>query len=95
MVNIKFKKSEIQILVASDVAARGLDIDGVDYVINYDIPTKHEDYKHRAGRTGRMGSEGNSILLINKSELSNIEKLAKKITLSKGKIGFGEYKANW
>lgn len=90
----KFKKSEIQILVASDVAARGLDIEAVDYVINYDIPTKHEDYKHRAGRTGRMGKEGNSILLINKSELSNIEKLSKKTTISKGKLGFGEYKVD-
>lgn len=90
----KFKKSEIQILVASDVAARGLDIEGVEYVINYDLPTKYEDYKHRAGRTGRMGKEGNSVLIVNKNEISNIEKLAKKITISKGKLGFGEYKAN-
>ncbi|MGQ4002426.1 DEAD/DEAH box helicase [Francisellaceae bacterium CB299] len=88
----KFKSGQIQVLVASDVAARGLDIDDVDFVVNYDIPTKHEDYQHRAGRTGRMGKKGNSVLLINQNELSYIEKLQKKVDVVKGKLGFGEYK---
>ncbi|WP_052399179.1 DEAD/DEAH box helicase [Candidatus Francisella endociliophora] len=87
----KFKKGEIQVLVASDVAARGLDIDNVDFVVNYDIPTKYEDYQHRAGRTGRMGKKGNSVLIISQRELSYIEKLQKKIILKEGKLGFGEY----
>ena len=88
----KFKSGQIQVLVASDVAARGLDIDDVDFVVNYDIPTKHEDYQHRAGRTGRMGKKGNSVLLINLNEQTYIEKLQKKIEVVKGKLGFGEYK---
>ncbi len=79
-------------MVASDVAARGLDIDDVDFVVNYDIPTKHEDYQHRAGRTGRMGKKGNSVLLINISEQTYIEKLQKRINVEKGTLGFGEYK---
>ncbi len=87
----KFKSGQIQVLVASDVAARGLDIDDVDFVVNYDIPTKHEDYQHRAGRTGRMGKKGNSVLLINISEQTYIEKLQKKINVVKGTLGFGEY----
>lgn len=88
----KFKKGETQVLVASDIAARGLDIDDVDFVINYDIPTKYEDYQHRAGRTGRMGKKGNSVLIINQKEFSYIEKLQKQTDISEGKLGFGEYK---
>ena len=90
----KFKKGEIQVLVASDVAARGLDIDDVDYVVNYDIPTKHEDYQHRAGRTGRMGKKGNSVLLVNINEQTYIEKLQKKMEVVKGTLGFCEYKVD-
>lgn len=75
----KFKNGQLNVLVASDVAARGLDINDVDFVINYDIPSKPEDYQHRAGRTGRMGNSGNSILLIKKVEFSYIEKLQKKL----------------
>ncbi len=91
---IKFKKGEVQVLVASDVAARGLDIDDVDFVVNYDIPTKHEDYQHRAGRTGRMGKKGNSVLLINKNEQTYIKKLQKKVEVIKGRLGFGAYKVD-
>lgn len=75
----KFKSGELKVLVASDVAARGLDIDDIDYVINYDIPTKAEDYQHRAGRTGRMGRSGQSVLLCNGSEMSIVAKIQKKI----------------
>ncbi len=89
----KFKTGQIKTLIASDVVARGLDINDVDYVINYDIPTKFEDYQHRAGRTGRMGNIGNSILLVNSSEMSHIEKLERKINngICKGTLKFGEY----
>jgi superfamily II DNA/RNA helicase len=75
----KFKNGEIKVLVASDVAARGLDINDIDFVINYDIPSKSEDYQHRAGRTGRMGKAGTSILIVKKFELSYIEKLQRKL----------------
>ncbi|XSZ47818.1 helicase-related protein [Francisella noatunensis] len=75
----KFKSGQIKVLVASDVAARGLDINDVDFVINYDIPSKAEDYQHPAGRTGRMGKSGNSILIIKETEFSYVEKLQKKL----------------
>lgn len=53
-----FKQSHVQVLVATDVAARGLDISGVSHVINYDLPGSYEDYTHRIGRTGRAGKTG-------------------------------------
>jgi len=54
----QFKSGEIPLLVATDVAARGLDIPGVDFVINYSFPLTIEDYVHRIGRTGRAGRNG-------------------------------------
>lgn len=59
-----FKKNEIQILLATDVASRGLDIDNVTHVINYDLPLTFEDYIHRIGRTGRAGKVGNALTFI-------------------------------
>ncbi|NIR74471.1 MAG: DEAD/DEAH box helicase, partial [Gemmatimonadetes bacterium] len=53
-----FRKGEIKLLVASDVAARGLDIPNVSHIFNYDVPSHQEDYVHRIGRTGRAGREG-------------------------------------
>lgn len=73
-----FKKNEIQILVASDVAARGLDIPDVSHVVNFDVPSHAEDYVHRIGRTGRAGREGAAFMLATKEDnkyLSAIEKL--------------------
>ncbi|MDG2525100.1 ATP-dependent RNA helicase RhlB [Stenotrophomonas sp. HITSZ_GD] len=57
----RFQKGQLEILVATDVAARGLHIDGVDYVYNYDLPFDAEDYVHRIGRTARLGAEGDAI----------------------------------
>src|SRR5690349_3284187 len=59
----RFKRDEINILVASDVAARGLDVKGVSHVINYDVPWQPDDYIHRIGRTGRAGAKGIAITL--------------------------------
>ncbi len=59
-----FKRDHVQILVATDVAARGLDIAGVSHVINYDLPSSHEDYIHRIGRTGRAGKKGKALTFI-------------------------------
>ena len=75
----RFKSGKVKVLVASDVAARGLDLNDIDYVINYDIPTKVEDYQHRAGRVGRMGRAGYSILLCNRGEVSFVERIQKGI----------------
>ncbi|MEM7728041.1 MAG: DEAD/DEAH box helicase [Pseudomonadota bacterium] len=60
----RFKEGYIKILVASDVAARGLDVSSVSHVFNYDVPFHSEDYIHRIGRTGRAGREGDAIMLV-------------------------------
>ncbi len=59
-----FKRDHVQILVATDVAARGLDISGVSHVINYELPSTHEDYIHRIGRTGRAGKKGKALTFV-------------------------------
>src|SRR3989338_5819003 len=59
-----FKKDRVQVLCATDVAARGLDIAGVSHVINYDLPNTHDDYVHRIGRTGRAGRRGKALTFI-------------------------------
>ena len=77
----QFKKGEIDALVATDVAARGLDIPSMPCVINYELPFNPEDYVHRIGRTGRAGAKGDAIALVDPSEiklLADIEKLTKK-----------------
>lgn len=73
-----FKASKIQALVATDIAARGLDIDQLPHVVNYDLPNIAEDYVHRIGRTGRAGSSGEAVSLVcadEIAELLSIEKL--------------------
>jgi superfamily II DNA/RNA helicase len=74
----KFKNDEINILVASDVAARGLDVKGVSHVVNFDVPWQPDDYVHRIGRTGRAGAKGIAITLATKEDseaVASIEKL--------------------
>ncbi len=61
-----FKSGKIKMLVASDVAARGLDVPSVSHVFNFDVPTHSEDYVHRIGRTGRAGREGDAIMLVSR-----------------------------
>ncbi len=76
----KFRKKKINIMVATDVAARGIDVTGVSHVINYSIPQNPESYVHRIGRTGRAGKEGIAITLVTPREykrLQEIEKLTK------------------
>jgi superfamily II DNA/RNA helicase len=75
-----FKRGSIRVLVATDIAQRGLDISGITHVINYDVPTQAEDYVHRIGRTGRAGAAGLSISLIAAGEwnlMSSIERYLK------------------
>jgi len=76
----KFKDGKLEILVATDVAARGIDIDDITHVVNYDIPQDHESYVHRIGRTGRAGKKGVAVTFIEPREyrqLKLIERLAK------------------
>ncbi|MEN9903053.1 MAG: ATP-dependent helicase RhlE [Pseudomonadota bacterium] len=76
-----FKAGEMQALVATDVAARGIDIEELPYVVNYELPHTPEDYVHRIGRTGRAGNLGNALSLVSADEtgyLADIEKLINK-----------------
>jgi ATP-dependent RNA helicase RhlE len=83
-----FKKGEIDVLVATDVAARGLDISDLPCVINYDLPYNAEDYVHRIGRTGRAGASGDAISVYSDKDerlLVDIEKLIKQ-TITRGEL---------
>lgn len=77
----EFKENKVRILVATDIAARGLDIDQLPLVVNFDLPMVAEDYVHRIGRTGRAGNEGEAISLVSSDEnrlLRDIERLLKR-----------------
>ena len=72
-----FRNKQIQMLVATDVAARGIDVDNITHVINYQLPDEIETYTHRSGRTGRAGKIGVSIIIITQSELRKIKSIEK------------------
>ena len=72
-----FRGRQIQMLVATDVAARGIDVDNVTHVVNYQLPDEIETYTHRSGRTGRAGKLGTSIVIITKSEIRKIHSIEK------------------
>lgn len=77
----EFKQSKVRVLVATDIAARGIDIDQLPYVVNFDLPNVPEDYVHRIGRTGRAGASGEAVSLVSHDEfkqLRDIERLIKK-----------------
>ena len=69
----KFKSGDIQLLIASDVAARGLDIADLSHVVNFDVPSNAEDYVHRIGRTGRAGKKGKAFTLVTSEDEKYIE----------------------
>ncbi|SDR88887.1 ATP-dependent RNA helicase DeaD [Polaribacter sp. KT25b] len=88
----KFRKKSIQILVATDVAARGLDVNELTHVINHKLPDQIENYTHRSGRTGRAGNTGISIVLVNgkeKGKLRAIERIIQK-KFVEGKVPSGK-----
>ena len=84
----RFKSGDVNILVASDVAARGLDIKGVSHIFNYDTPWHPDDYVHRVGRTGRAGAKGRAFTLVTPEDaeaIDNVEKLTGKVIDEFGK----------
>ena len=86
-----FKSNKIRVLVATDIAARGIDISDLPHVINFELPNVPEDYVHRIGRTGRAGAEGEAISLVSADEvefLSDIEHLIKQTLLRDVEVGF-------
>ena len=87
----EFKDGSLQVLVATDIAARGIDIDQLPHVVNYDLPNVPEDYVHRIGRTGRAGAGGEAISLVCVDELkllADIEKVIKRKIVSEVIKGF-------
>ena len=87
----QFKESQIKVLVATDIAARGIDIDQLPNVVNFDLPHVSEDYVHRIGRTGRAGNEGQAVSLVCQEEfklLKDIERFIKKVIPRKIFAGF-------
>ena len=82
-----FRKRQIQILVATDVAARGIDVDDITHVIHYQLPDEPETYNHRSGRTGRAGKTGHSLCLCTNSDRRKIEQFERKL---KKKFEFAE-----
>jgi ATP-dependent RNA helicase RhlE len=86
-----FKDGDVRVLVATDIAARGIDIDQLPHVVNFDIPNVPEDYVHRIGRTGRAGATGRATSLVSMDErayMRNIERLIRKSIPSRVIEGF-------
>ena len=86
----RFKSGEITILVASDVAARGLDVKGVSHVINFDVPWQPDDYIHRIGRTGRAGMKGIAITLATRADADAVAAIEKLTGLKISRVGAEE-----
>ncbi|MCF6253374.1 MAG: DEAD/DEAH box helicase [Thiomicrorhabdus sp.] len=87
----EFKAYDIQVLVATDIAARGIDIDQLPHVVNFELPNVPEDYVHRIGRTGRAGSKGEAVSLVSADELKqlgDIERLTQELLVRKVVAGF-------
>ena len=88
----RFKEKTLKLLVATDVAARGIDVNNLTHVINYNLPDEVEQYTHRSGRTGRADKTGKSIVLINTKEQSKVRRIEKIIgkTFAQAKLPTGE-----
>ncbi len=92
-----YREGKLKVLVATDVAARGLDIDHVTHVIHFDLPESSEDYIHRSGRSGRAGRKGTTIALIEKEssmQRAQLESLSKNISIQVLDFDKGRKKSN-
>ena len=77
-----FKKERVQFLIATDVAARGIDIEGLSFVLHHQPPDQLEYYTHRSGRTGRAGKKGASIVLLEPRERKRIDRMEEELGVS-------------
>jgi ATP-dependent RNA helicase SrmB len=71
----RFRKGDVKILIATDVAARGIDVDNISHVINYDMPRTADVYVHRIGRTGRAGNKGTAISIVEAHDIGIVPKI--------------------
>ncbi|HEY3373655.1 MAG TPA: DEAD/DEAH box helicase [Candidatus Aquicultor sp.] len=92
-----FKKGRISVLVATDIVARGIDVESISHVINYDIPANPEDYVHRIGRTARANARGTAISLLSREEVGNLREIEALIghTLRNEKLAGFEYEKHF
>ena len=77
-----FRNADIQYLIATDVASRGLDISGISHIYNYDIPESAETYIHRIGRTGRAGEEGYTCMFVDPKDFKTLEEIETAIEMT-------------
>ncbi|MDP4884332.1 MAG: C-terminal helicase domain-containing protein, partial [Opitutales bacterium] len=77
----QFRRGKVKVLIASDVAAKGLDVKGVSHIINFDLPSSPDDYLHRAGRTGRMGATGHAISIVTEEEYKLIQRYERELDI--------------
>ena len=98
-VMLDFKSGKVNVIIATDIISRGIDIDDIDTVINFDVPTEAEEYVHRIGRTARADKEGTGITFINEKEIGKFKKIEKllekevlKVSLPSGFENGPEYK---
>ncbi len=87
----RFATGSVRVLVATDIAQRGLDVDGISHVVNYDIPQDPEDYVHRIGRTGRAGAEGTAVTLVTAGDLGAMKTLEYRLGRSVERVHLPEY----
>lgn len=90
----RFRDGEIQLLIATDVAARGLDVEGVTHVFNYDIPQDAESFIHRIGRTGRAGTKGMAITLYSSDDRPTLDMIEKELNINIQKQNIGNTGSN-
>ncbi|NNF13512.1 MAG: DEAD/DEAH box helicase [Gemmatimonadetes bacterium] len=87
----RFANGEVKVLVATDVAQRGLDVDGISHVVNYDVPLDPEDYVHRIGRTGRAGATGTAVTFVTAGDLGAVKSLEHRLDRSLQKVHLPEF----
>ena len=87
----RFSNGDVRVLVATDVAQRGLDVDGISHVVNYDVPLDPEDYVHRIGRTGRAGATGTAVTFVAAGDLGAMKSLEHRLGRKVEKIHLPEY----
>ena len=87
----RFAEGKVRVLVATDIAQRGLDIDGISHVVNYDIPLDPEDYVHRIGRTGRAGAVGTAVTFITAGDLGHLKSIEYRLGHEIERISLAEF----
>ncbi len=87
----RFASGKVRVLVATDIAQRGLDVEGISHVVNYDCPTDPEDYVHRIGRTGRAGAVGTAVTFLTAGELGNIKSIEYRLGRELERISLPEF----